>query len=960
MAPPAATETQDGSIPLQDESAPLSMPAAADLDTSSQRATSVLTMRSRSQASPSDHSTSHESSRKRPLTSSQAEDQAPIESPTKRQRTITPAPHIEDVSPTHASSPTQSTVTQSNESSSSKSGSRLDRSSPGCVSDLIDISSGEDIDSCDDNRDNGGASYQDHLNLDDTLEELDEMDFDEVADAADKKALADSKMIRHFHDETMERFLANVTDEVAGLLADFLPLIPIEVLKKSEKVSLPNWDLRPDFKVYPYQLVFAMLALRKELQRKGIPGGILADDCGGGKTVQMILFHTICFLYSRNYKEVLRAWAKKSTAHLPKSEQNEDAKCPSYNAQPIACYCQPKSRRKFYFDAPRYGATIVFTTPAGIASFTKDTMAMFDFSQPSSKRPRIAMFHSTSPRDPNVGPLSKAEMDELAVDPDWSEHMDMLEEPVHTFKVGSTERRGPYEVQKLVGPRHQPNKRLAVGPTIRCNRFMIVSTPLSFSTQVEKPFLATMTAVWKPTEGRPKRPHVWEESISTLVAARALWDECHNFSVGATMKTSITHLSDDFRAHSEKPFAVWGVSGTPFTRNPFALFELMTSWLRSPNWDDDENLKILSPDNLSRWVKSWDKCREAAQLKSFDPSTDTTLQELLNNLKDVTKLFIVCRRTEATVWHDGNPVIPKSSQLTLDCKWCLYTEKWASYISTLESALGAEVRRRAKEAQASKATRTRKENPKDKGLFSTSYHTVRIAATFPELANFFLGDQVKLGSLTKGLTTANEKLDKYFAEPFLYKSTITHLCAGNGKLRRIFKIIDGAKATPRKDGSTSKVIVASRYPFVRCALQVALSSRYGAKTICTYNSNKDRDAVLDTWNSNDDVVIMLGALRAMGESINLQRAHHAILVEPPNTRNELDQFFKRVDRIGQTEPKVSGYMLINEDSMIDYRKIKQLNEMRTLSTTIINVNRYELETGKPQPRGGEFDLPEEV
>jgi hypothetical protein len=130
------------------------------------------------------------------------------------------------------------------------------------------------------------------------------------------------------------KHLVYVEEAAIDLVLRLFPLLNREDLKKSSKVKMPNFGLREDMYLEPYQIAFVAISILHE-QGQVITGRIIGDDPGAGKTIQLIAQALTNFYHAINVKEVLEDRAKgDNRRHLADGHEDRE-KYPSAAIQPV-------------------------------------------------------------------------------------------------------------------------------------------------------------------------------------------------------------------------------------------------------------------------------------------------------------------------------------------------------------------------------------------------------------------------------------------------------------------------------------------------------------------------------------------------------------------------------------------------------------------------------------------------
>jgi hypothetical protein len=216
--------------------------------------------------------------------------------------------------------------------------------------------------------------------------------------------------------------LAYIEEVAIDLVFHLFLLLNREDLKKSGKVKMPNFGLREDIYLEPYQIAFVAISILCE-QGQVITGGIIGDDPGAGKMIQLIAQALTNFYHTINVKEVLEDRAKGNNRHHLADGHKDREKCPSATVQPIVCCCQDMATDHVYAYPPRpqTGCTVIFTPTPGVRSFTTDIVRMIEGAD-IMQLPVAPRFLVVTPDywyADGIGLLDEAELLEVGIEASW-------------------------------------------------------------------------------------------------------------------------------------------------------------------------------------------------------------------------------------------------------------------------------------------------------------------------------------------------------------------------------------------------------------------------------------------------------------------------------------------------------------------------------------------------------------
>ena len=128
--------------------------------------------------------------------------------------------------------------------------------------------------------------------------------------------------------------------------------------------------------------------------------------------------------------------------------------------------------------------------------------------------------------------------------------------------------------------------------------------------------------------------------------------------------------------------------------------------------------------------------------------------------------------------------------------------------------------------------------------------------------------------------------------------------------------------------SGEKLIVFVTHKFVSDQLMQAFPAAVKVDGSVT---GEKRQAVVDAFQSNPKIKLLIGNHRAAGEGIDLTAASNVAILEYPDTAAAVDQDIDRVHRIGQNANKVTAWFLFSMDT-IEEKLVKRIDDKRRVTT----------------------------
>ncbi|KAF2463962.1 uncharacterized protein BDR25DRAFT_362161 [Lindgomyces ingoldianus] len=780
--------------------------------------------------------------------------------------------------------------------------------------------------------------------------EDDSDEFDDDVSEAERHERNKEKFVAQLFQEglvNLDGELARVQRCMLDLIQGYFPLIDYKALAKSDGIVIPNWGLNPDFKISPYQLASATWAFHRE-RATPCPGGIYADEPGGGKTIQSLTHFLINYFHNENTIEVEDARARGDKSHLPKS-QSPDAKCPSAAKQPLACSCEAGNRDIYRF-GPQRGITITLTPNAGLRSFQNDARLMLKGGKIMEREfpPRVAIHADKFNKDDFTGALTDEEVSATCKAVDWSME-EQWETDNRTKQVGKTMQTQSWTNPTFSGPRACDPEATAEKAPRRSARVNIVTTRGCLVGRVASKYITTRETHWKWQTQAKGTTRTFTRNL--MQVGCIFWDECHQDNYGQTIPAFIKDTAREYREVYNRSPALWGMSGTPDNGKPMEPLKFLTMGLRSKEWDDvDTNsefgvLRNLTQDSVNQMAKDFDRLCEKAKTNPALATHDFQFRTLVVFIRKVVPTFFI-RRGESTRWFDSKPVIPKASELYLDMVQCQANTTEAEILVRLEGKVKAERRRKYQELVAVWESNGSDANQKPKmpsSVKSQSYHTARVAASVAQIVEHWEGlhpDNGPDDEESRSCSKADEHVGSWVRDPL--GSAFTKVLANSGfrqnaKIKCAKGICNSIRKLKRQDGTRCKVLIATRNPLVLAAWKNELSQTYGKESIVLYETgmnNAKKSQALETFGNDESKWIILCTFRSVGVGLNIQRANHAILIEPSHKYSDMQQLFGRIDRRGQKEPRCYGYVLVNAASAIEKRMVNSTEFTKRLEQSV--------------------------
>ncbi|KAJ4289901.1 hypothetical protein N0V90_011234 [Kalmusia sp. IMI 367209] len=768
------------------------------------------------------------------------------------------------------------------------------------------------------------------------------------------------KMLAQLQNEeqerTLQRKLARVEIDVLQRATQLLPWLTVEQLKNTEGIVLHQLGLNDTIQVSPYQIISATEGFVQEQSVLG--GGILGDEAGAGKTLQLILKFVLRTVHKENVEAVKRAREQGDTAaHLPEGAPS-DASCPSRSKNAIACWCEPKHHGPLFQASkePLAGCYLIVTPRSGLDSFYNDLVKLLDGSRFLDRFSTRIAFHDSSngsKRFSRFPPLAARELprycrgyDRAKFESDWRNRED--HKTWKNRKGEDLEYQWTFQQHPNRSGWEQIGTREVDQPPRDTSHLVLITTPGCFEAQVLHATSVTIEAA-----GVAGTRH--RETLNLLVIAYVMYDECHLAVNGQQMTLILEAAQSSCRAtFGEGNFPiVWGASGTPQGNNMLNSLAFCRQALFRPAWlderDRDDPLHVLAKFDMSAegMISLGKKLPALYESVRFDIESLQKVpryQSIQALYQPAAPLFII-RRTLDCPWFNGRSIVEIKCVLTTRIIQVKPNPTEADVVMKGEQALRAEVQRQLTEAIRVWREDGARPNAKPKpvaGHHIQGYVTTISAASIPAVVSWW--QEARAEEELQGEFTKEHPLLQPMIKRPRHEETIDMLkrCGmlQTAKFVELRRILVNIASKRRTDGKRSKVLIASKWPVTLAALKGALEV-YFPGNVADYTADlptKDRGTSLDkfcnTKDGQDQTWILLATVATVGVGLNLQCAHHAILYEPSCSAHTVEQFFKRVCRRGQTEPTCHGYILVNGASAMEKRVARKMEFMGELHAAI--------------------------
>ncbi|KAF2812828.1 uncharacterized protein BDZ99DRAFT_460191 [Mytilinidion resinicola] len=234
---------------------------------------------------------------------------------------------------------------------------------------------------------------------------------------------------------------------------------------------------------------------------------------------------------------------------------------------------------------------------------------------------------------------------------------------------------------------------------------------------------------------------------------------------------------------------------------------------------------------------------------------------------------------------------------------------------------------------------------------SASYTNAKTAATIAELVEHWEGISKNLSC-----TIRDPIVQGWIRNPLSgdFTTLLDRLTANCAKLAETLKLCEKVQQEKRLDGTRAKITIATRSPLALACWYNRLVQKYDSKQILLYKAGatpNERKKLQSDFDDDESKWVMMCTLHSVMTSINLQRANYNLMVEPSHKMSEIQQYFHRSDRRGQTEKIVHGYLLINSCSSLERRMLRSMDFSELLDEQV-----YKVKDGvKSKGRGTKYD-----
>jgi hypothetical protein len=672
----------------------------------------------------------------------------------------------------------------------------------------LDSEDDEDLDSNDD------FSAHDNFNWG----QVSESEMDNAANA-DTNAQKLMEYLYASGKNNLDTALAHVTEEDIRITLQYFPLLTEQDLKGSQRIRLPNWGLKPLFDFNPYQVVCMAWAFNQERQAQG--GGIIADEPGAGKTIEMLGIWIMNYWHYQNRLEVEDAWKRSDTSrHLPRDYVSAGAKCPSASKQSIRCFCEDIDEELYPIPAQQ-ACTVILTPSPGLRGFVTDAESMLQGGEIMKRPypPRLATLPLGFEDNPMFGPLSPKEWRMVRKDVTW-EKEEEDERVNNTFQVNKRDQQHPWSAPKFQNALPAAKGATSTLPPPHSAHFALLVTRPTLSNRLERPCVVTRTTTWKfPTQNAIHKLHSYPKNA--LLVGRVLWDECHLDAKGRIIIDFIEKTVNDYRQATGHSPAIWGASGTPNNGNPLLPFRLIMRGLWKEEWQKKnlkgtplESLLLVTTSNIAQKKRLYTTVSEQAMVNPAKAMKHPKLDEFAAFFRQVTPLFQI-KRGGSTVWFNGEKVVPKTCTLVNEIVDVVPDPAEAAVILALEQEVRTEQKRRYEEALEEwiAAGSNPYSKPAEPDVTnSASYFNARTAASVAQVVEYWLASYGSSDntSMSRGNTLVKSWIKNPLADDFT--KLLDRVFVGNAKLRELKRICDKVQNRTRVNGSRSKIVVAVRSP----------------------------------------------------------------------------------------------------------------------------------------------------
>jgi hypothetical protein len=668
------------------------------------------------------------------------------------------------------------------------------------------------------------------------------------------------------------------------------------------KVSIP----RLKRSIYPYQLQGAYFML---LKWADFEGALLQDEQGLGKT-------TTAIVYAATFAWMAFLWDDLCSSKQNHLQNAVGGRCPvaQSNEIPIACPCQsdfpPLVRRKLRATKAIRGFQLFVVPPAVISNWVAELNSTIDFEYRILGRLAEPFFilrvaHQTGG-------------DEMALSAPFSQRL-----------ICDSDGLGP-EGQSTT---------------------LVVTTSQSMKNRLHAPLKSAWdsnSAALRKAGGNGNIPRLLYSCCTCIV------DESHQFRQDGLIteflqNTWVPGKVDDFCNTPLYAGALFLLSGTPWEKGPEDL-RIWLTWFnnkwdhnsrRSRAWvpDTHDRTRLCSLGSMKNLQRSLDRC--IGRILKGDDRKDQ-MRELAQEITSFLLLFSIRRVTE-TKWWDGNRLLdlPKLtvSRPTVEPANPAITARLNAVHAVAMKEVQAAYQERLQRWYQTK-NRRNQPMPQIMNSYTKGSHPMRPLVSVPEFEALR-----KEGILADYTQTNNKHL--FQSTSFNALAVRAHHCIKtSSRIQYVLKQVRDVCCNKlvsyrREDGNVvqapRKLVILSAFPLVALATYFAVArhivleqlrapdgSRLRVSGFFSSMVRKDRDAAIDGFSdalarnkwgefavdANRTHIlkyprgahIIIGTIGTMGVGVNLQRASHAIIMEPQLQNTTTTQAIKRVHRIGQQFP----------------------------------------------------------
>ncbi|KAJ6171487.1 hypothetical protein N7470_000554 [Penicillium chermesinum] len=528
-------------------------------------------------------------------------------------------------------------------------------------------------------------------------------------------------------------------------------------------------------------------------------GGFEADDMGIGKTFIAQATVVVARWVMRATEAVQQARETSGATHLPATNVDPRRRCPSSgrNPYPICCPCEfgsPTSRLQ-----PSCGLQLFMVPPKLMVHWVKEWTLNVDEQvvdlelllgySPSHAALRGVRYRFVSQLDDSQ--KAALQYREAQV---WGHAAGL-----HRYTAATGERlRREQQAHLEDMRRNQPLARPGQ------DRYVILTTPKSFQTQVVEP-LAVRFAQARPRQRGPKgglrapQPPVRYFFRDTTIWSRAFRDECHEEKGrqtnslralrglrGPTRRVGPSTDPTDV-APTTTPPPVWFMSGTPFEASPGDLSGYLEV-IERPQWTGDEQLRSCGSSALQQLGHDF---RRAAL-----PSREVTA--IIDRFRQVLNRINYLSRKVSSRWQ-GQPIITLPPHRSIDIN-CPIPAPFLAQLQPLDRTTNADAQRfQGRRTPGSLAPAV---------LLGATLQRLRVFVTFPALYPIYQ----ERSDLPLTIDRLSEQGWDVRPQESWFATHLARVVDPSPKLQALFRIIHGLGVDC--GGREEKLVILSMYPVV--------------------------------------------------------------------------------------------------------------------------------------------------